>query len=254
MKRNHSSSTTDQNKATDDKPPIATLISNLRRDDRGLQWTLEAVLAILVLFSALTFTIDALPASEQGSQDEFMQSQLTQSGRDVLSSSFATGDLADSLLYWDATVDSDEGPDEDGRFINSSKAGPSSEHYTVVQESYGFPLYPALNEVVTSENIAYNMIAFYETGGGGTNTQRVVYQGVPGEDAVIVTKTVTLYDSDVPAETYTSDDGDGCTLGELASDSNGCDQGSGSDYFAPDAEPGNARYNTIKIRLVLWRA
>jgi hypothetical protein len=210
----------------------------LRSDTRGVQWTLEAFLAVLLLLSALVVVAAVLPVGTQQAEAEIAETQLQQAGDDVLSLAEAEGNLTAALLYWNTT---------DGAFVGTQTDLAGEPHYVTFDGDETHPLAALLGDTLGERPIAYNIHIEYQTHGtGGSLTERrpVVYQGPPGGDSVTASATVLLFEDDVPAGSV----GD-CTLAELDNES-AC----GSEtFYAPNVDPTSDRYNTVQIQIELWR-
>jgi len=205
-------------------------------DERGIQWTLEAFFAVLLLLSALLVVLESTSLGSPQSEDKTTRSQLSQRGADVFSLASEKGLLHDAILYWDSG----------GRtYINSTTVTDSQGHYTTFDRSASFPLAALLNETLGEQRLAYNLILEYETASGGSDTRLLVYQGPPGGESVTVSTRVALADMDKPAVSPSD-----CTLQEI--DSPGvC---IGEDYFISDAHPNDLDlYNIVRVQLEVWR-
>lgn len=211
----------------------------LRSDTRGVQWTLEAFLAVLLLLSALVVVAAVLPVGSQQAEAELAGTQLQQAGDDVLRLAEAEGNLTAALLYWNTT---------DGTFVGAEADIRGQSHYVTVDSNGNHPLASLLADTLGERPIAYNVHIEYETRGAGsgvTEQRPVVYQGPPGGDSVTASTTVLLFENGTPAESA----GD-CTLAEL-DDNSAC----GSEtFYAPNVGPTSDRYNTVQIQVELWRA
>jgi hypothetical protein len=204
-------------------------------DERGIQWTLEAFLAVILLMAALVAVLESTGIGTPESEDQVSRSQLSQRGADVFSLAAAEGYLKDAVLYWDSG----------GRvYINSTALTDGQDHYTTFDPSDSFPLATLLADTLGQQRLAYNLILEYETGTGGTATRLLVYQGPPGGESVTTSTRVVLADTDTPAQSP----GD-CTLRQI--DSGTC---AGEDFYMPNAHPNDPdRYNTVQIILEVWR-
>jgi len=206
----------------------------LGSDERGVQWTLEAVFAVLLLMSALVVVLEAVSFDEPQSEDEVIQSQLEQSAADVYDLAAQEGLLRESILYWNSNA---------GRYIGTDTTTGSEAHYT--NPSSSLPMGTLLQETLEEQQIAYNLIIEYEDGTGGTNTRRLIYQGPPGGQSVTVSQNLILSDSDKPF--LSSGD---CTLREI--DAPGTCPG--ESYYIPNAHPESLdRYNTLRVQLEVWQ-
>lgn len=207
----------------------------LRSDTRGVQWTLEAFLAVLLLLSALAIVAAVLPVGTQQAGAEIGQTQLQQAGDDVLALAEAEGNLTAAVLYWNTT---------DGEFVGTEATLGAEPHYVTVSDD-DHPLAALLAGTLDERHIAYNIHIEYETAGDGPVTERrpLVYQGPPGGDSVTASTTVLLVDDDRPHASAGN-----CTLAEL--DDNACGT---ETFYAPNVDPTSDRYNTVQIQIELWR-
>jgi hypothetical protein len=181
----------------------------------------------------------------QDSPTEFSDLQREQLAVDLLSVASGTDSLSRSVRYWNASG---------GRWIDA-RGGANDTWYTTLRTTPAHPLGPAIDAGIADRQLGYNVEISYRTGvEESRESLRVVYQGPPGPDAVSATRSVVLFDDDVPVVGPTSNDGDPCTLGEMRDDattgSNGCRSGA---FFAPDAAPGSSRYNVVDVRVTVWR-
>lgn len=218
-----------------------------RGDCRGVKWTLQAYLFLLILLGSVVVAAGSIPTD--ASPSEFTDFQREQTAQDLLSTTAGTGTLEDAALYWDAS----------GKQWVGASGGPDSDAYTTLRTHQSHPLWPAVHTAAEQHQLAYNVVVRYQvdTDGDGeadaTRSETVVQQGPPGHDAVSATESVILTDDDVPARASTSDDGDDCTLGEMG---DGDDSGSGgcrsNAFFAPDAAPDSPRYNVVQFEVTLW--
>ena len=204
-----------------------------KTDTRGVQWTVEAFLAVLVLLSALVVVTAVVPTGTGQAEAEQAQEQLQQAGDDVLRLADQEGLLSEGVLYWDSTA---------GEFADTETAVGGEPHYTTFVSAPDHPLERVLSGTLAERQVAYNIHITYQ-GATGTERRPVVYQGPPGGDSVIASETVILTNSDEPLITS----GDGCeTLGELSE----CPADS---FYAVDTSPGSERYTVVQVELELWR-
>jgi hypothetical protein len=216
-------------------------------DDRGVQWTIEAFLAVLLLFTTLAVTLDTVANSGEASSDQFAEYQLQRDAGDVLAIARAEGNLSRSLLYWNTTAAA-----PNGTWINDSQP-PPGEYTILTSEDPNHPLSRLLASTLVLDNVRYNLAVVYENDSapGNTSTKTMVFQGSPGSDAATDTTSVRLLDGDAPAAANASSDGDPCTLEEIHDDTNGC--GGSQGFYAPDAHPGANLYNEVRVRITVWR-
>jgi len=222
-------------------PPTGTGqgVTALQSDTRGVQWTLEAFLAVLLLLSALVVVASVLPVGTQQAEAEIAATQLQQAGEDVLRLAEAEGNLTSTLLYWNTT---------NGAFVGATTDIAGEPHYVTVRGNEGHPLATLLADTLDERPLAYNVHIEYETRratGGVTERRPVIYQGPPGGDSVTASATVLLFEDDLPHASAGN-----CTLAELDSE-----RACGSEtFYAPNVGLTSDRYNTVQIQIELWRA
>jgi len=206
----------------------------LRADTRGVQWTLEAVLAVLLLLSALAAVAAVLPTGTGQAEAELAGTQLQQAGDDVLGLAAAEGNLTATLLYWNTTAET---------FVDAETDLGGSPHHVQFDGDETHPLAGLLAGTVGERALAYNIHVEYEVGGGATEQRPLVYQGPPGGDSVTASTTVVLSEGDRPHASPGN-----CTLAEL-DDPTACE---GETFYAPNADATD-RYNTVQVVVELWR-
>lgn len=223
-------------------PPSAVLPRNAGRtnepdfgsDTRGVQWTLEAFLAVLLLLASLVVVTAVLPVGTQQTQVEVDQAQLQKAGEDVLRLAEVDGLLRETLLYWNTSS---------GRFVDTQETVSGHALYTSMAGVADHPMGPLLRKTLEENDLSYN-IHVNPVGGSGAASQRsLVYNGPPGSNSVVASTTVLLRDSDIPAGTV-----GGCPLGEL--DESGC---SDEQFYTENAEPNTSRFAVVTVRLEIWQ-
>lgn len=225
-------------------------------DTRGITWTIESFLSVALLLSILLVSMQMIPAGQSAAeQANSQQTQMKQSGTDVLVGSAATGELSDGMRYWN--------PEGDGQWHGSTTK--YNEYGTLPDgEPTVHPLVPSFG-ALDDANILYNMKVLYQGSIDAneqdeTFTDTVLYQGIPSSNAVLVEYTIILDNQDVLLNP------DGTTM--MGSDVN-CqgiandeevtlervDTSADCNYFIPDAFPDKVtnRYNTITVQLTLWK-
>jgi hypothetical protein len=206
-------------------------------DTRGVQWTLEAFLAVLLLLAALVVVASVLPLGTQQAEAELAQTQLQQAGDDVLDLAAAQGNLTAAVLYWNTSA---------GAFVDAEANLTGDPHYVTFDGAGGHPLATLLNDTLGERPVAYNIHIEYEVEANVTERRPVVYQGPPGGDSVTASTTVLLQADDVPQASAGN-----CTLAEL-DNSSAC----GSEvFYAPDATgvTATSRHTIVQIQIELWR-
>ncbi len=164
--------------------------------------------------------------------------------REDAATALSTDGLSELVRFWNGTGD---------ERTWAGYASPSAYSDGTTDPTIGYgpnppptPAGDALNETLRQYGFSYNLYAVYENESAptGATMRPVVFRGVPVENAVVVSETVTLRDDqpltgpaadDRPLTAYDTDptDGDG--------------------YFPiPDAFPDERRYNEVTVYLVVW--
>ena len=193
---------------------------------RGQAHTLEALVASLLLLSGVAFalqvtTVTPLSAS---TSSQHIENQLGATADGVLAAASENGALKRAVLF----------TDEDGNFHGSSdsyytNSGPPNQFGAMLERAF------------ERRGIVFNVYVNYQTANGQFRRKRMVYRGVPSDNAVAVTKTVTLTDDDV---LHADPDGDG------VAEPTGITVKSSSLYH--DAV-GDGLYNVVSVEVVVWR-
>lgn len=224
---------------------------SLRRDTRGIQFTLEALLGLIIVMGALSSAAVMVPNPSGGVSEAITQRQMVADAGDFLEIADTTGALKSdgsahgALLYWNASRQG---------WVNATRDAPSDIYYTSLAAYSTHPLYPIFQDSLAGRGMGMNLAVQYQNASGSLVSQRIVYQGTPGQNAVEASYSVVLRDDMTPAVPGTSSDGDACTLGEMGANasagSNGC---ASSAYFAPDSSPESTNYNVVKVSVTIWK-
>jgi hypothetical protein len=206
-----------------------------RESRRGQAFTLEGVVAALVIVAALAMSLQAVVVTPttRGTVDEDVRTGLRQQADDALSltASNEPTDLSYLIRYWQPngqTFAEAENPQ-----IGYGMAGPP------------LLLGRLLNTTFTERGYLYNVEVVYRTGDPGRDRRlTMVRQGTPDENAVVASHAVTLYDN----ETLTSP---GAGSAELWEYDTTLADGDGGYYPVPDVIDGPV-YNHVEVRVVVW--
>jgi hypothetical protein len=192
--------------------------------DRGQALTLEAVIASLILLTAVGFALQmtAVTPLSASTSSQHLENQLQSVGEGVLSSNAENGDLKRAVLYWKNNTAGFHDTNEDRQY------------YTSQEPPNGFG--ESLETVYGDRNIAYNVNIYYNNSGNIT-TQPMVSQGEPSDNAVSASRTVTLVDSDRIREADLSQ-------GKLVDP---------ADFYAPDGDNSTSYYQVLRVEVIAWR-
>lgn len=197
---------------------------------RGQTFTLEAVVAAILLLGTVAFSLQvvSISANTGGTADAETANQHIGLGQGVLDEGVDNGTLSRTLLYWDEDAGEFYEADDDGHYI--ARHPPTA---------FG----NSLSMTFDDRQVRYNVNLYYWTSDGDRGHQPLVEAGTPSDDAVRVVETVTLYDD---TELLNEDGNTSATLTEVAVDGN-------RSFYAPDARPESPIYNVIRVEVVLWR-
>jgi hypothetical protein len=200
-------------------------------DDRGQAYTLESLIAALLLVTAVLFALQSvvITPTSAGLQDRDVQAQQGQIASDLLVTAANDGELSRLVRFWDCS---------DGGFSTDDDAGVWAEDGgyqtdTVPVQDFG----ETLNHTFDA-GTRYNVELVYANDSGGQDVSQIVYQGTPGDDVVTASYTVVLTDG----QRVTGRDAGTQTL------TSGC-----SDPAIPELTGGSGNvYNVVEVRVVLW--
>lgn len=212
------------------------------RDDRGQAFALEGIVGAIIVMTAVLFALQSvvLTPTTAGTVDQDVKAQLRIEANDALTVAAEDRKLTQMARYWNnssQTFAYAYGPARGyGKSPPCTKGPPGK---TEVCDSVG----ELLNSTLTDRGYVYNLYIDHRnaTDVGATDTERVVYRGVPSDNAVTASYTVVLYDNMTLAS---PEDADGKSLGEIEADPD-------SDFYAGDVSPGPV-YNVVEVRIVVW--
>lgn len=198
---------------------------------RGQTFTLEAFVASILLLATVAFALQTVAVSSNTASSASAEFRNQQAGlaTGVLDRAVENGSLQRTLLYWD---------EDDERFHNASddfyvSRSPPTAFGTTLGESFG------------DRQVRYNVDLYFAPGENATRGhQRLVESGSPGDDAIRVVETVTLYDDTrLVAANGTRRT---TTLGDVDAEGN-------ATFYAPDAAGNRTLYNVVRVEVVLWK-
>ncbi len=203
--------------------------------DRAQAYTLEGVIGSLVVLSAVLFAMQsiALTPGTGGSVDVAERQNLQRQATDVLvlSSQNETFGLSTLARYWNERKQTFYGGLTPGLgYGNRHPPGAIGE---------------MLNQTFDNRSRTYNLELRYlpKDPNDPTQTTTVVFQGSPGDNAVVAKRTVTLFDN----QTLTAPGASDVELweyGTSVADNDGY-------YPVPNAVEGPV-YNVLEVRLIVW--
>jgi len=193
------------------------------RSDRGQAFTLEGVLAALIVIAGLVFALQAVTVtpSTTGSTAAPVDSERFNT---IFAESADSGALKRAVLAWD---DGFQG--------------------VTTGEDYFVDAFPnndfgnGLNDAVRP-SVAVNVLVHYRTGPDTVKSQRMVYNGQPGDGAVRAESTVSVFDGDRLYDA-TGNPRPGTSV-----------QADGLYPGLSDRSTGSDLYSVLKVEVIAWSA
>jgi len=193
--------------------------------DRGQAHTLEAVVAGLLLLSSIIFALQmtAVTPLSASTSSQHIENQQQSVARGVLAAAAEQESLKPTVLYWNETVGDFHGVTGVGYYTNEP---PNTTFGGMLERSFD------------QRGISYNVYLSFETPAGEQKRKRMIYRGVPSDNAVVAARTVALMDDD-PLYSAVSEPIAGTTLDNSSS------------FYMGDT--GGAVYNVVRVEVVTWR-
>lgn len=205
-----------------------------RDDQRGQAFTLEAVVAAIVMLTAVAFALQVtivtpLSASTSSQHIEGQQRSVAQG---VLASAAEDGSLKEAVLYRNVTS---------GEFHDASSQG----FYTDDPPDIEFG--EKLEQAFTGEGIAYNVIVYHQSQSDDidVNEEQMILQGTPSDNAVSATRTISLRNDDNIV------DADGSRNDTTVQEATGFYIRNGPANNAGSL--GHGLYNVVTVEVIAWR-
>jgi len=213
-----------------------SVTGSARSTDRGQAFTLEGVLGATFLVIAMLVALQTtvITPTTGGAVDDDTRNELRQKANDILvvTAFQEQEDLSWYVRYWNPNTRTFYGADRPE--VGYGTRGPPGS------------LGAMLGDTFTDAGRHYNIILRYRGNESpdSSGVQRMVYQGPPGEHAVVASHMVTLYDSQTLA-------GPRATSRELQSYDTNASDNDDSYSPVPDVADGPV-YNVVEVRLVVW--
>lgn len=197
-------------------------------NDRAQAFTLEALVAALLIVAAVAFSLQAVAITSNTASvgDTELRNQHAGIAQGVLDGAAERGTLTDTIVYWN---------EEQSRF-HDAMGDDGFYEAQAPNTTFG----EALDEHLEDQGLRYNIDLSYWNESGERNTHRLVEYGTPSSDAVRVTQTVTLYDDTrlvYPNETARQD----ASLRDVE-----------EDFYAPNVDEESSVYNVIRVEVIVW--
>lgn len=194
---------------------------------RGQAFTLEAVVAGILLLTSLLFALQvtAVTPLSASTANQHIENQHRSAANGVLATAANRGVLTPAVLYWNATGSTFHNADDEPMYVNEA---PTNEFGAILESAF------------SGRGVAFNVNVVYQTEDGDLMRQQMVFRGVPSDNAVTAARTVALFDDDV---LY---DASGDPTTDKISDSS-------VDFYVPDAAPNGGVFNVVRVEVVVWR-
>jgi hypothetical protein len=204
--------------------------------DRGQVYTLEGVVAALLVVSAMLLALQsvALSPTTTGTVDAEARQQLHAQTSDLLVAAHERELLAQTLRNWNTT----------GRVFYDQESN-TTRGFGYGPEDPPGEFGGMLEQTFEQRAYSFNVYVEHLADGDGAKVEQtpLVVRGEPTANAVESSITVTLYDSNRVVNL--ADDGKVVTEGKRL------DALSDSEFYADDIDPG-PMYNVFRIRVVVW--
>ena len=191
---------------------------------RGQAYTLEAVIASVLLVSSLVFALQvtAVTPLSASTSNQHIENQQRASASGVLTAAQEAGALKDAVLYWNTSGD--------GKYYEAERVTYYTNNYP--PNEFGNITARAFD----GRGLAVNVLIHYNE---SEEPSRMVYRGEPSDNAVSASRTVTIYDND-----------------NLTAPPNNQTTVADADKFeevVPKNASGNSVYNVVRVEVTVWR-
>lgn len=200
--------------------------------DRGQVYTLEGVIAGMIVLLSLLFVIQATSVTPGAVVTNDQQAQA-----DSALSTMNESTLRQAVLYWNTGESAFYCTPGDQSFYpgyaDTSTCSPTPPHSgSVPPIRFGNVLDQSLGS-----SYSYNVyVAYNDT--GEISRQRMIYQGQPGGGSIRVSRSIVLFDGDYLRAS------DGTRSGTTLETASG--------FYAPDITSADV-YNVVHIEVVVWQ-
>jgi hypothetical protein len=190
---------------------------------RGQAYTLEAVIASVLLVSSLVFALQvtAVTPLSASTSNQHIENQQRASASGVLTAAQEAGALKDAVLYWDDSEEEFHNAERETYYTNDY---PPNEFGNITERAF------------EGRGLAVNVLIYYNE---SKEPSRMVYRGEPSDNAVSASRTVTIYDDD----NLTAPPSNQTTV-------------AGASHFGkavPEDSGGNSVYNVVRVEVTVWR-
>ncbi|MDG5776926.1 hypothetical protein VB773_13050 [Haloarculaceae archaeon H-GB2-1] len=194
---------------------------------RGQAHTMEGIVAGLLLLSAMVFALQmtAVTPLTASTSSQHIENQQQAAAEGVLATAGETGALRRAVLYWNDTDGAFHGAENLSYYTN----GPPPNEFGEI-----------LDRTFERRGVAYNVYVTFLGVGDDYRDRRMVYQGVPSDNAVQASYTVTLADD---ASIYDDDETKNATL----------TVSNATSFYAQDTGADSSLFNVVRVEVIAWR-
>lgn len=195
--------------------------------DRGQAHTLEAITAALLLLASLVIALQmtAVTPLSASTSSQHIENQQSSAARGVLAAAADQGALKDAVLYWNNSSEQFHDVESIGWYANDPP-----------NNTFGW----MLNRSFDERGIAYNVYVVYRQQSGNHRQMKMIYRGVPSDNAVVSARTVTIMDDDHLVRAN-------------GTRSNTTVLKSTVEYDDIQENEGTGIYNYVRVEVVAWR-
>ncbi|NJD51421.1 MAG: hypothetical protein FIB07_00970 [Candidatus Methanoperedens sp.] len=192
-------------------------------DEKGQMHTLEGVAAATIMLLVIVYAIDATSMTPLTSStaNVHVETELQVLGQDILGAlDYAepgyNSKLKNDVLDWNGKEYTWDGT----KYMEKGNA-------SYPQNNLTNNLTNSLNYTLTTQGIAHSVeLTFLRNNGTSLLTQKMIYNGNPSDNAVIISRKIVLHNSDNPNK---------------------------NNILLTDIDPSTDLYNIVDVKLVLWR-
>lgn len=191
--------------------------------DRGQAYTLEAIVAALLIITSLTFALQvtAVTPLSASTSNQHIENQQRASAAGVLTAADEAGVLKDAVLFWNDTETEFHDAERITYYTNSD---PPNEFGNILDRAFD------------GRGLAVNVLVYPE---GGDRPLRMIYRGEPSDNAVSASHTVVIYDDD----NLTAPNHQDIEVQDASSYGN----------YIPQRDTGSDVYNVVRVEVTVWR-
>ena len=189
---------------------------------RGQAYTLEAVIASLLLVSSLVFALQvtAVTPLSASTSNQHIENQQRASASGVLTAAQEAGALNEAVLYWNDSADAEKYYDA-GRLGYYTNDYPPNKFGNITERAFD------------GRGLAVNVLIHYNE---SKEPSRMVYRGEPSDNAVSASRTVTIYNGS-----------------KLAGTSTTVENANSFYKVVPYDGTGGTVYNVVRVEVTVWR-